>query len=1083
MPTKFKLLAGLNTAFLLLFSLGLFAQTSITGRVLSNTDKQPVVGATVQAKGAKSATITGQDGTFTLTSSQKVSNIIITIVGYETITVPVKGNEVGDVLMTTSTTSLNDVIVTGYTTQKKKDITGAVAIVDVGDAKKINTTSSEQLLQGQAAGVTVINSGAPGAASTVFVRGISNFGHTQPLYVIDGVQVGDMSLVNPNDIESINVLKDAGSAAIYGISGGNGVVVVTTKKGHAGKATITFDGFYGTQRPLSGNPFHLMNSVQQSQLAFTAKDLATEQLYPGGAGVIPIYGFHGGAPAGPFPAAGVTSDPAIEQYYNFDANNPQKDFLVQKYSQTGTDWFHTVFTPAPIQQYTLSASAGTDKSSYYFSANYVNQQGTLLNNYEKRYQVRLNTNFNVKKYIRFGENLFATYKENNGGYNGTQQQEGGSIAFIFREMPIVPQYDIKGKYGGAYTGPGGEPLGNGSNPFAILDRQATNNAHFVTVEGNVFGEADIAKYFTVRSALGFLLYNQYYWYLNYNPYEDYESHTNPNGASENEQITSQFNWSNTINYKESFGLHNVSVLAGYELKKFNGRYFSAGAQNLFSLDPAYVQLQYGNQANTPATSYIQQPTQTQSLFARLDYNYDGKYLLGATVRHDGYSIFYPGVQYGTFPSASAGWRISQEDFLKNTSWINNLLIFGSYGVAGNNGNITGNNAYTSFASGAGASYYGIGGGLSSTLQGFYQNQTGNQNVTWEKDKMTNIGVTANLMNHFDLTVEWWKKDISGLLFTQPVEATGGGATAPVVNVGDVQNKGWDISLDYHGRVGKDFTFKVGANMTTYQSLITFIPTPGYFDFGGSRDLNIVRNEVGHPIGAFFGFQTEGLYQSDADAAKGPTYKGAKAGSFIYKDVNGDGVIDLNDRTWIGNPNPKFTYGINLNASYKGFDFTMILYGSAGNKDFNYVKYWTDFYSTFQGGKNLDLYNKAAVVVGGVVSNPSATLPAASYSQAMGSSTISDFYVEDGSFLKCRVLQIGYTLLPSTVNKIGIDRVRIYVQAQNLFTITNYSGLDPELVPSLSNNGSGLNQSAAFGIDYGAYPNNQKQYVVGINLTF
>ena len=290
-------------------------------------------------------------------------------------------------------------------------------------------------------------------------------------------------------------------------------------------------------------------------------------------------------------------------------------------------------------------------------------------------------------------------------------------------------------------------------------------------------------------------------------------------------------------------------------------------------------------------------------------------------------------------------------------------------------------------------------------------------------------------------------------------------------------------LAYHGRVGKDFTFKVGANITTYQSLITAIPSPGYFNFGYNRDLPIVRNEVGHPIGEFFGFQTMGIYQSDADAAKGATYKGAAAGSFIYKDVNGDGVIDNNDRTWIGNPNPNFTYGINLNASYKGFDFTMILYGSAGNKDFNYVKYWTDFYSTFQGGKNLDLYNKAAVVQGGIVTNPGATLPAASYSQALGSSTTSDFYVEDGSFLKCRVLQIGYTLLPSTVNKVGIDRVRIYVQASNLFTITNYSGLDPELVPSLSNNGNGVNQSAAFGIDYGAYPNNQKQYIIGVNLTF
>jgi hypothetical protein len=245
----------------------------------------------------------------------------------------------------------------------------------------------------------------------------------------------------------------------------------------------------------------------------------------------------------------------------------------------------------------------------------------------------------------------------------------------------------------------------------------------------------------------------------------------------------------------------------------------------------------------------------------------------------------------------------------------------------------------------------------------------------------------------------------------------------------------------------------------------------------------VRNQVGHPIGEFFGLQTEGIYQSNADAAKGATYSGAAAGSFIYKDVDGNGKIDNNDRTWIGNPNPKFTYGVNLNAAYKGFDFTMVLYGSYGNKDFNYVKYWTDFYSTFQGGKNLDLYNKAAIVVNGVVTNPGATLPAASFAQNFGSSTISSFYVENGSFLKCRVAQLGYTIHSPFLRKVSVDRVHVYIQATNLFTITKYSGLDPELVPSLSNNGSGVNQSAAFGIDYGAYPNNQKQYIVGANLTF
>ncbi len=982
-----------------------------------------------------------------------------------------------------NTGSLDEIVVTGYTSQKKKDITGSVAVVSISDAKKIPATSSEQLLQGQAAGVTVINSGAPGAASTVFIRGISNFGHTQPLYVVDGVQVGDMSTVNPSDIASISVLKDAGSAAIYGISGGNGVVVVTTKKGRSGKATISYDAYFGTQRPLSGNVWNLMNPQQQSELAFTAGDAATEGLYPGGPGVIPTYGYHGTNAVPGFGDGGVTNSDSILQYYRFDASNPNNDFLIQKFATgSGTDWFHSVFKPAFEQQQTLTASGGGDKSTYLFSINYLDQKGTLLNNYEKRYQARLNTNFSVKDHVHFGENVYVTYRENNGGYNGSQQQEGGSIAYTFREMPIIPVYDIAGNYGGGYDGPKGEPLGNGSNPYALLARQKDNKARFVTVQGSIFAEADIAKYFTVRTLFGFNLYNQYYYNFGFNQYENYEQHTSPNSDLEDDQLAFNYNWTNTINYKETFGKHNVQVLGGYEVKEGGGREVQASAQNFFSTDPNYVQLQFGTPVNAPV-SYIYQPTSTQSFFGRLDYTYDDKYLLSGTVRRDGYSIFFPGRRWGTFPSASIGWRISQEGFMKSVSWVNDLKLRGSYGVAGNNGNIGGNNAYSSYASGTGRSYYGIGGSINAITQGFYQNQNGNPDVSWEKDKITNIGLDATVFNHFDFSVEWFKKAISGLLFTLPLPATVGGANAPVVNVGDVQNTGVDVTANYHGKIGNDFNFSIGANVTTYKSKITNIPSPGYFDFGYSRDNPIVRNQVGHPIGAFYGFQTMGLYQDTASAKKGATYPGASAGSFIYKDVNEDGKIDNNDRTWIGDPNPDFTYGVNINADYKGFDFSLVLYGSQGNEDFNYVKYWTDFYSTFQGGKNLDLYNKAAIVQNGVVTNPSATLPAASFSQALGSSTVSSFYVEDGSFLKCRVAQLGYTINPSLLRKVGVDKLHLYIQATNLFTITNYSGLDPELVPSLSNNGTGANQSAAFGIDYGAYPNNQKQYIVGVNLSF
>jgi len=356
-------------------------------------------------------------------------------------------------------------------------------------------------------------------------------------------------------------------------------------------------------------------------------------------------------------------------------------------------------------------------------------------------------------------------------------------------------------------------------------------------------------------------------------------------------------------------------------------------------------------------------------------------------------------------------------------------------------------------------------------------------VTWEKDKMTNIGLDATIFKRFDFSVEWYKKAISGLLFPLPLLQELGGGAPPVVNVGDVQNTGVDISATYHGVVSNDFTFNIGANITTYKSLITAEPAPGYFDFGSSRDLDIVRNEVGHPIGEFFGLKTEGIYQNAADVAKGPSYSGAVPGSFRYEAINGDTSVSAADRVFIGNPNPKFTYGINLNANYKGFDFTMILYGSYGNKDFNYVKYWTDFYGTFEGGKNVDLYDKAAVVSNGVVTNPGATQTAANFLQDMGSSAMSSFYVESGAFLKCRVAQVGYTFKPAMIKKAGFDKLHLYIQVTNAFMITKYTGPDPELVPSLSNNGNTTNQSAAFGIDYGAYPNNQRQFIGGINLTF
>jgi TonB-linked SusC/RagA family outer membrane protein len=1087
---KSLLLKGRTLCLLLccmISSLAVTAQTRHTGKVIGGDDKLPVVGASVRIKGTNTGTVTDVNGDFALSVSPG-NVLVVSYIGYQAREVTVQGDQSMTITLAPANSTLNEVVVTGYTSQAKKDITGAVATVNVTDAKKIPATSSEQLLQGQAAGVTVINNGAPGSASTVFVRGVTNFGNTTPLYVIDGVQTNNMSQVNPTDIESISVLKDAGAAAIYGVSGGNGVIVVTTKKGKAGKTVLSYDGYYGVQQPLSGNVWHLMTPAQQSQLTYLAGDTGEETLYPGGSGTLPTYGYHGSTASGAFGTAGVTDDPNIVNSYIFDPVNPGNDFLVQKFNQAGTDWFHEIFKSAPEQSHTITASGGSDKSTFLYSLQYLNQQGTLINTYEKRYQLRVNNTYSVlNNHVRFGENGYVFYRENNGGFGGNQQQEGGSISYTYRELPLIPVYDVRGNFGGGYDGPGGEPLGNGSNPVAIQQRAKNDQGKSWQVQGTVFAEADFLKYFTARTALGGSAFNSFFYFTGYNPYNDYESHNNSNSYNEVGLYSFNYNWTNSINYKESFGKHNVSVFGGFEIKQTGGQQVGVSATNFVTLDPNFLT---AAKTTLPTSiglgnTFLYQPTATESIFGRLDYNYADKYLLGATIRRDGFSSFFPGRQWGTFPSISLGWRISQENFMKGISWINDLKLRGSYGITGSNANIGGTNALDTYNYSFGGTGYGIT-GANQLATGYAQTGIGNPKTTWETDKIANIGIDVALFNHLDFSLELYKKSISGLLFGLSLPATTGAASAPTVNVGDVENKGLDLSANYHAGIGSDFRFAIGANIGAYRNKITKENTTNFFTlFGGSRIGSFVIEQVGQPMGEFYGYKTAGIYQSDAAAKSGATYNGAAAGSFIYQDVNGDGKIDANDRTFIGNPNPDFTYGINLNASYKAFDFTMVLYGSQGNKDFNYVKYWTDTYHSFPGGKNIDLLTKSAIVdpVTHTVTNPGATLPSVAFGNSLGVASPSTFYVEDGSFLKCRVLQIGYSFDAGILKSVGVTKLHLYVQGTNLFTITKYSGLDPELVPSISNLGQNARASASTGVDFGAYPNNQKTYLIGVNMTF
>jgi TonB-linked SusC/RagA family outer membrane protein len=549
-------------------SLVVTAQTKHTGRVIGSDDKLPVVGATVRVKGTTTGTQTDVNGQFTL----NVNNgdvLVISYLGYNTQEVTVAGDNIS-VTLQAGRNTLNEVVVTGYTSQRKKDISGSVSTVDLSAAKTVVTTSSENLLQGQAAGVTVVTQGAPGAGAQVYVRGINNFGNSQPLYVVDGLQTSSISNINPSDIESITVLKDAGAAAIYGVSGGNGVVVVTTKKGKQGKTVLTYDGYYGTTKPLSGNVFDLLGADEYQTLVAKV-DPASALLVNG---KFTDYGYNGNGGKGAVNSGDPAADPSK---YHLDKTDPNLDYIIQKFVKgAGTDWYHEMYKNAPMQQHSLSASGASDKNNYFLSLGYTDQRGTLINTYFKRYQARINTTFNIKDHFRIGESANLTYllsPNGAGQFAGGNQSEGNAISEIYRIEPQIPVYDIAGNFGGTYAGP--TALGNAINPVAQQDRQKTSFNKTWGLQGTAFAEADFLNHFTARTAISADVSNYYYYNIAYRPYDSGEGHGNANGYNEGAGYNTSYNWSNTVRYNQVFGKHNISFLAGFEQKSYTGRFLNS----------------------------------------------------------------------------------------------------------------------------------------------------------------------------------------------------------------------------------------------------------------------------------------------------------------------------------------------------------------------------------------------------------------------------------------------------------------------------------------------------------------------------
>jgi len=1075
----------------LLLSFSLFAQTTITGKVIGSTDKQPVPFATVQVKGERGATQTATDGTFTIRLTKSTGTVVISAVGFETQQVPITGSTaaLGILTLNASSSTLNDIVVTGYTSQKKKDITGAVSVVNVADMKGVPGTSTEALLQGQTAGVTVINSGSPGGGSQVLVRGITSIGNVSPLVIIDGVQ-SNMHDLNIADIESVQVLKDAGAVAIYGIQGSNGVVVITTKHGKGAKPTISYDGFAGVQEPLK-NGFNLGGSQNYADvlwLQYYNDGLVPGNLWlgPGGSSyappTLPAY-------LAPTPYISTAGGLVPNTAYVSEQNPSTYNIVSNQITKTnlgGTDWFHEIFKPAAWTQHTISASAGSEKSSYYVSLSYLDQQGTLINTYNKRYSARVNTTFAVKDHIRVGENLWVFWKQNPLLGSGNQS-EGNAISMSYRIPPLIPVYDVEGNYAGTHS----FTINNAGNPVAMQQRTANNLTNDVQINGNAFVDVDFLKHFTIHTSIGGSFDNLYFYNFTATPYENAEGSTAPNTFSEGSEFNTYWVWTNTLSYKQDFGKLSVKALAGTEAKSYDGRGVQGTEGGYFSSSPLYWTLSTGTPATATTQSYANNPSSPQvagnpytffpyqstiySQFGRVDLGYQDKYLLSGTLRRDQSSVFASGHQSGIFPSVSGAWRVSGEDFMSNITWIKDLKLRGSWGKSGNLSNVPSTNPYNLASNSAFGSYYDLGGTSTSSQLGFYSSQIGNTQTTWENDILTDVGVDASIQ-HFDLTADYFKKKISGLLFQPTLPNTVGGPASPYVNFGDIENTGVDFSIAYHDQVNRDFRFGVSVTGTHYVSKVLSMPGLQYYSIpstGSSRLPPFSRMQPGSAIGEFYGYKVIGYFQNAADVAKSPTQAGAAPGAFKFADLDGGSAIDPGDETYIGNPNPKLTYGVNLNASFKNFDFFASFYGSYGNDIFNYIKYWTVFPQVFEGNVQKDLIQNSWSPTNLNPKYPQIT-NAGTFSNA---DEINSWYVEKGSFLRLKSLNIGYTVDPAVLHRVGIEKVRVYIQGANLFTITKYTGMDPEL------QGSNLNDQTNFGIDEGNYPANQKTYMVGLNVTF
>ncbi|GAB3559052.1 SusC/RagA family TonB-linked outer membrane protein [Spirosoma fluminis] len=1085
----YKLLRGASLcAVLLLWSLNASAQDRrITGKI-SGVDG-PVPGANIVLKGTQTGTSSDADGNFAINVRGTNPVLVVSAIGFKTQEINLGNKSVINVSLEDDATALQEVVVTGYTTENKRETTGAVSTVKARALQVVPSGNVEQQLQGRVAGLTVISNGQPGTTSQVRVRGFGAFGGNAPLNVVDGVPVGSTDFLAPDDIETTTVLKDAASASIYGARAANGVIVYTTKKGSktARKLSISYDGQMGITDPGKGQDMlkptefaeWTWNAARNTGTqAGTAPVYSHPQFGNGTSPVIPdwLIATRPDASGNPSTNYGVVGNIDLDYARKFYNNNSGAGPIFQtvRANKEGTDWYKAITRTGTLQRHALGFSGGTTSSRYYIGLSAQTQQGILLANDFKRYTFRANTEFDLSKRIRIGENLQFTYRSVRGQGGGSGGQgvaaDENDILQAFRMPSIIPVYD---EFGG-YAGTAAKGFNNPRNPVASRQSQENNKAFNANGFGNLYVEYDPIDNLTLRSSIGGQ-FNSFY-NVGYSRLQ-YENSENNSATGFNEGGGYSFQWvlTNTANYKRRFGIHNVDVLVGQEaLNTGVFRNINGNGQNPFSFDPNYITLNTVSATGRVVGSDYGQGVNFNSVFGRVNYSYNDKYIVTGLIRRDGSSRFGANNRYGVFPAASAAWRISSESFMKNLPWVTDLKIRGGYGIMGNSNNVDPNNQFSLYASDLGNSAYDINGTNSSTVAGFYRSRIGNPDAKWETSVTTNIGIDGTFFNgKLDVILDLWRKDTKDLLFAVPIpDVIGTYASAPSVNIGKMLNQGLDLQIITRGKIGSDVGYEANVTGSFLKNEITYL-APGLTYLTtvnpGFRGINPIRNQLNYSISSFYGYQVLGLFNSKAEVDAAPKQEGAAPGRFRYADINGDNQITADDRTYLGSPVPKFTGGFSLKFTYKGFDIETYAYTSIGNKIFNVSKWFTDFYPSFAGAAI-----SARVKNSWTPQNTGTDIPIFESASNFSTNTQSNsFYVEDGSYFRLQNLSIGYNLPAGLLGKLKLQRVRVFASTNNLFTVTKYQGLDPSV---------GGNADTNFGIDVGNYPIT-RSFTGGLSIGF